>query len=326
MATAFAINDDAQTAIAVLVEHNPVIVLTDEAKRDSLFAHIQREMDEFVPDLSTKKGRDAITSFAFKITRTKTAIDNAGKKLNEQARAQINVVDAARRDAREKLDAMAKAVRQPLTDWETAEDDRISRCRDVIAWLKAAAVVTIADTAAAIRERGMEVWGKELPADDFRDLLPEAQGAKDHAVSTLKEALARLTREEEERAELEKLRAEKEERDRADAERRAEEERVAHEIEQARIAEERRLETEKAEADRIAQAERDAADRPAVKLRQKPNARSTTSGAHGKRQRLRQSASLTSRPRTKRQRPTGSLPWKPSASAAKPTRRTASPS
>ncbi|WP_277750417.1 hypothetical protein [Croceibacterium ferulae] len=42
--------------------------------------------------MTTAKGRKAIASLAAKVARTKTAIDDAGKKLNEEARAKINAV------------------------------------------------------------------------------------------------------------------------------------------------------------------------------------------------------------------------------------------
>lgn len=251
---------EASTSIALVVEQTPEIVLVDDGKREQLYEHIQREVDAFEPDLSTVKGRDAIKSLAFKITRTKTAIDAAGKKLNEDARARINIIDAARRDAREKLDALAKSVRQPLTDWEVAEDERINSCRADIAAFKAAAVVTLDDSAASVRERGKEVWGQEIDPERFGDILPEAQAAKDAAVAALKAALDRLTREENERAELERLRqeaAEREAREMAEREAREAEERA---VAEAKAEEERRLAAEKAEAERIERARAEAAE------------------------------------------------------------------
>lgn len=251
----------ASTDIVAAVAHNPAIVLIDAGKRDDLFAHILREVEAFEPDLTTAKGRDAVKSFAFKITRTKTAIDAAGKQLNEEARARINAVDAARRDAREKLEQLAEQVRRPLTEWEAAEKARVERCRDIIAALKADAVVTLEDTSETVRARGTGIWAIELTTEQFGDMLPEAEAAKSDAVATLKAALARLEKEEADRAELERLRAEAAERERIDAERRAEEERKVREAEAARLAEDRRQAAEKAEAERVARIEREAADR-----------------------------------------------------------------
>ncbi|MBE7186034.1 MAG: hypothetical protein INR68_16680 [Methylobacterium mesophilicum] len=249
------------TDIAVLVQHDPAIVLVDAGKRDDLFDHIQREIDAFTPDLTTAKGREAIKSLAYKITRTKTAIDAAGKTLNEEARAKINVVDAARRVARERLDHLAEEVRRPLTEWEEAEKARVARCREIIDGLKADAVVTLDDTAATVRARGTGVWGVEITEAEFGSLFAEAEAAKAQTVETLKVALARLTKEEADRAELERLRAEaaeREERERLEREVREAEERAA---EEARQAEERRVAAEKAEAERTARIEREAAER-----------------------------------------------------------------
>lgn len=249
------------TDIAVVVAHNPAIVLLDEGKRDDLFAHIRREVEAFEPDLTTAKGRDAIKSLAYKITRTKTAIDAAGKSLNEEARAKINVVDAARRTAREELDRMADEVRKPLTEWEEAEKARVAECREWIDDFKHDAVVTIEDTADSVRARGQHVFGRKLDPDQFGDMLPEAEAAKAQAVETLKAALIRLTKEEADRAELEKLRTEAAEREaREQAEREAREAQEKADAE-AKAAEERRAAAEKAEAERIARVEQEAAAR-----------------------------------------------------------------
>lgn len=251
---------DTSTDIAVVVANTPAVVLVDQQKRDDLYAHIRREIEAFTPDVSTAKGRDAIKSLAYKITRTKTAIDAAGKQLNEEARAKIAVVDEARRDARNTLDILAEQVRKPLTDWEEAEKARITRCREIIDAFKADMVVTLDDMADTVRARGMALFAVALPEDEFRDMLPEAQSAKESAVATLKTALARLTKEEADRAELERLRKEAEER--AEADRLADEAaaREAREAEEARLAEERRVEAERVEAERLARIEREAAE------------------------------------------------------------------
>jgi len=231
MATAaVAREDDApSTDIALLVTDNPALILADQEKRDDLLGDIRSKIAAFEPDLSTVKGRAAIKSFAYDITRTKTAIDDAGKKLNEEARARINAVDAARREIREELTRLAEQARKPLTDWEDAEELRLEECRAAIKRFKDAAIVTIADTAETVRTRGADIWRQEIDPDHFRELTDEAREAKDQAVETLKVALARFEKEEAERAELERLRAEK-----AAAEAKEAEEREAREREGAK--------------------------------------------------------------------------------------------
>lgn len=252
-------SETASNSIAVIVAQNPAIVLIDQGKRDDLYAHIKREVEAHVPDLTTVKGRDAIKSLAFKITRTKTAIDAAGKQLNEEARARIGVVDAARRDARETLDRMAAEVRQPLTDWEEAEKAREAKAKEALAIIADMARVEFTDTAQTVQDRIADLTSLSMNPNVFRDGLDAAVAAKDAAIDTLKEAHARLAREEADRAELERLRAEAVERERAEAERRAAEEAERQRVEAERLAEERRAAAEKAEAERIERVRQEAA-------------------------------------------------------------------
>jgi len=234
--------------IAVIVSQTPAVVLIDDKQREAFYAYIEREVAAFVPDTTTEKGRKEIASMAFKVTKTKTAIDAAGKQLNEDARAQINAIDAERRACKEYLGALATNVRQPLTDWEEAEEKRIEWCRSVISSFKAGAIVTLDDTAESVRDRGAAAWNVIIDPNTFGDMTNEAEAAKDMAVATLKAALARLTKEEADRAELEKLRAEaakREEADRAaaeqEAQRKADEEAKAEAARQAELAEQRRI-------------------------------------------------------------------------------------
>lgn len=77
-----------------------------------------------MPDVSTRKGRDAIASMAHKVARSKTYIDNAGKDLVAELKALPKQIDESRRIVRERLDALKDEVRRPLTEWE-AEQERI---------------------------------------------------------------------------------------------------------------------------------------------------------------------------------------------------------
>ncbi|HHT0127573.1 TPA: hypothetical protein ACTW2L_005244, partial [Raoultella planticola] len=85
---------------------------------------IEKEARSLVPDVTTKKGRDAIASMAHKVARSKTYIDNAGKDLVAELKALPKQIDESRRVVRERLDALKDEVRRPLTEWE-AEQERI---------------------------------------------------------------------------------------------------------------------------------------------------------------------------------------------------------
>jgi hypothetical protein len=242
------------TATALIVSQTPVVVLTDKEKRAEFYAHIQAEVDSFEPDISTLKGRDAIKSLAYKITRTKTAIDAAGKELNDEARQRINAVDAERRAVREHLDGLAKKVRQPLTEWEEAEKAREAEVDRIITMLRSSRFVEQSETSDSIRERGTIIHNIAIDPDVFQDRADEAEREKKDTVAHLLAAMEQAIKAEKAAEELERLRKAEAERQAAEQAKREAEEAEARRIEEEKRAEEARAAAEKAEQERIAAA------------------------------------------------------------------------
>ena len=220
--------------IVAYVSENPVAAFTDEAAYSEFYEKVKAEVSAHVPDVSTEKGRKEIASLAYKVTRSKTAIDAAGKKLNEEARAQIGKVDAQRRKIRDELDALAAEVRQPLTDYEEAEKKRLAQVEYTLdTFREVVANVSIEDGSNFIADRLARVETEELDPEIFRDRLQEARVAKASAIDTLSKHLARAKQHEADQAELARLRAEQEERERAERE-------AAEKAEADRLEQERR--------------------------------------------------------------------------------------
>lgn len=232
-----------------LLPENPVAVLTDAKTYSEFYAKMKAETDAFVPDISTVKGRGEIAALAYKVTRTKTAIDAAGKKLNEEAREKINAVDASRRKIREELDALADAVRKPLTEWEAAEDERKSRINEILDCIKDWGTIRPDDNSDEIKRRAGNIRQLQIFPDVFADRMDEATAARQSALDRLDDACERALKSEADAAELTRLRAE------AEAREIAERERVA--AEQAAQAERERIEREKSEAAKRAQEQND---------------------------------------------------------------------
>lgn len=273
------IKRSAGTSIVALVEATPAVVLTDKRKFSEFYEAMKAECDAHVPDLTTEKGRKAIASLAYKVARTKTAIDDAGKALNEEARARINAVDESRREIRAQLDELKDEVRKPLTDWENAEEARKAQVDQVINWLRDAAKIEFDETADELRARMKVVEKTSFPADIFQGHAAQGSALKATALSALGTVAARMDQEEAQRAELERLRAEaaeREERERikreseeaerkreaevkaaAEAKARAEEEQKAREEAAAKAAEQRARD----EAEAKARAEREETER-----------------------------------------------------------------
>ncbi|HEJ0092772.1 TPA: hypothetical protein SLO54_001076 [Citrobacter freundii] len=113
------------TDLVVIEKSNAMAVFTNNEQLDPIIEKIEKEARSLVPDVSTKKGRDAIASMAHKVARSKTYIDNAGKDLVAELKALPKQIDESRRIVRERLDALKDEVRRPLTEWE-AEQERIA--------------------------------------------------------------------------------------------------------------------------------------------------------------------------------------------------------
>ncbi|MBA0894722.1 hypothetical protein CPA41_23025 [Klebsiella pneumoniae subsp. pneumoniae] len=110
--------------LVVIEKKNAMAVFTNNDQLDPLIEAIEKEARSLVPDVTTKKGRDAIASMAHKVARSKTYIDNAGKDLVAELKALPKQIDESRRVVRERLDALKDEVRRPLTEWE-AEQERV---------------------------------------------------------------------------------------------------------------------------------------------------------------------------------------------------------
>ena len=110
--------------LVVIEKKNAMAAFTNNDQLDPLIELIEKEARSLVPDVTTKKGRDAIASMAHKVARSKTYIDNAGKDLVAELKALPKQIDESRRVVRERLDALKDEVRRPLTEWEE-EQERI---------------------------------------------------------------------------------------------------------------------------------------------------------------------------------------------------------
>lgn len=208
---------------------------------DPYLQKIRAEIDAFVPDLTTRKGREAIASIAHKVARSKTALDNVGKDLVAELKEVPKLIDAERKRMRDLLDGWKDEVRKPLDDWEAAETDRLAQHQAGLEHLRN--TNTEGATAAMIKALIQDLEEEQI-GDDWQEFEAEAHRIKAASLATLREALEVREKYEAEQAELAELRrklAEKEQKDR--------EEQIASEA----------AEKASREAEQRAQAEREAA-------------------------------------------------------------------
>ncbi|MDH0080782.1 hypothetical protein N7360_27175 [Klebsiella pneumoniae] len=279
--------------LVVIEKKNAMAVFTNNDQLDPLIEAIEKEARSLVPDVTTKKGRDAIASMAHKVARSKTYIDNAGKDLVAELKALPKQIDESRRVVRERLDALKDEVRRPLTEWE-AEQERI-KAEEAMNALHAEALAMNEEFDRQLAARIESDHEMALLMNDAFDreqadkaaeaerqrIAHEEEIKRLAAAAAAREVEQRAQREREEAAHREavlKAQAEQAERDRIAAEQKAEADkqaaieaerrkaqeeadRIRHEAEQREQA---RLAEEKRKADEQARREADVKHRKAV--------------------------------------------------------------
>lgn len=203
-------------------------------------------------DVSKTKDREAIKSVAFQVVKRKTALDAAGKGLNEERRKLNAAVDEERRLVRDTLDKVADDIRAPVLEWEAKEAARVSAIRDRLdASFSMASLPTASADLTAIR-----ATVNAVPMDaTWEEFLGEAEAARVLMLTRLDGAIDAAIEREEAAAELARLRQE--------AADRAEADRMAREAEVAEAAERQRVADEAAATARAAQDAAEAAQRKA---------------------------------------------------------------
>lgn len=240
------------TDIALYVAETPANMFQVKTVPELLFAKIEAEVAAFKPDLSTQASRQEIASLAFKIARTKAAVDKAGLDLTEDFRKAVTTINSQRNAFKTRFQELQDRARKPLDDWMAAEETRKKAADAIMADLRNSAIVDINETAASVRERIARVTAITL---DFAVLGAEyaisAPHIKETTLKALKEAYARLVKSEADAARLAELEAAENARKEAEVARAREAEEAA---ETARREEQARLDEEARQAE-LAEAE-----------------------------------------------------------------------
>ncbi len=259
--------------LVVIEKSTALEVFKSSDSVEDIISKIESEVNSFVNDVNTDKGRKEIKSLAYRVAQSKTYLDGLGKDLVAELKEIPKLIDANRKTVRDRLDALRDKVRQPLTEWE-AEQDRIKAEQQMLAWHEEALEMNAAfDKALAERiESDHEIallmnekFDRDLAeakAEAERQRIAHEEELKKQAAEQARleaeqkaqqeiEAAAQREREAKEaaeRAEREKLEAiQRAEQEAKEAQGRAEREKQAaieaerkkaHEAEQARLAEE----------------------------------------------------------------------------------------
>ncbi|MEY0695068.1 cell envelope biogenesis protein TolA [Providencia rettgeri] len=119
--------------LVVIEKSKALDVFKSSNSVEDIISKIESEVNSFVNDVNTDKGRKEIKSLAYRVAQSKTYLDGLGKDLVAELKEIPKLIDANRKTVRDRLDALRDKVRQPLTEWE-AEQDRIKAEKQMLAW------------------------------------------------------------------------------------------------------------------------------------------------------------------------------------------------
>lgn len=237
--------------LVALGKRNPLEIFT-ETEMDKLLRNIREKSLDAEIDLSTEKGRKDIASRAYKVSRSKTALVEMGKKLTEEAEKKTKAVKDVVSIMKNDLDDLRDEVRQPLTDWEDAEKVRIAKHKENIDNMRESgehAATLKEEYTVAVLKKGLGQLEAIAIDDSWQEFEGKAQEIKSIAVDRFNIAIQKREIIDKEQAELKRLREAEKKRQEEDAEReRLQAEKDAQD-ERERIAEESKARIEKERAD-----------------------------------------------------------------------------
>ena len=238
-------NNQVVTIDDISAENAPTIYVAGGLGR--FLEAVTAEVTAEVPDLSTRKGRERIASLAAKVSKSKSAVEKPGRDYLKRLKEMPKMVEAELREFVNAMDALRDSTRQPLTDWEKAEDARVDKHNDAIEHIRLLSIDLDGITAEDLTDRVEKLEAIAL-GDSWEEFEAEAARAKDKALGVLRAALTARQQYEAEQLELVRLRQEKEARDKKDNE-----DRIAREAAEraTREAEEKAQRERDAEAQRV---------------------------------------------------------------------------
>lgn len=271
-----------ETMDLVLVDAQNAVQIFTGGGMSAILDGIEAKVRAIPLDPSTASGREEIRSVAYRVARTKVALDNEGKKLTEGWREATKKVNEERKRAIDRLEALGEDIRKPLTDFENKERNRVAAHEAALKQITGLVEMlkTYPDMSLELLEDHQRDLSQLLVGYEWEEFTTRATAARTEAERYLgermdarkkweveQEELARLRREEAERIQRERderLKAEAAEKARLEAERKAQEaaDQALRESEAAarRAAELLRAEEEaKIEAEKRAKAAEEAA-------------------------------------------------------------------
>ena len=252
-----------------VLEQNVIVqAFQTQGGSDELFERIAEQARSFVPDVTTREGREEIGSVAMKVSKSKTLAEKYAKDLVAEEKARIKLIDDDRIQFCKKMDALRDEILAPRDAWKQAEKDRIKKHEDSIESIKNNARYYI-DTTLVELKQSLASAEQVIVDSSLEEFEQEAKIAKYEAIELLRVAIANREKYETEQAELERLR--QAEQLRQQQERDAQIAREAAEKATREAEEKARFESERVQREKLASEQREArlvAEKEAAVLRE----------------------------------------------------------
>lgn len=243
----------------------------DKPAIEKIIDKLEAEAKSIVFDIETKKGQATCRSLAAKIASAKSTLDKMGKSKKEEYTVITNQIDADRRLAKERLQALQDEIRKPLTELEQREKARKAQHEANLAALVDLTYLVGAHSS-VISERINTLQDKVID-DDWEEYKAEALEAKDFTLKALRNEFEVVKQREDEQAELARLRAEQARREQQEREERIAQEATAKaKADAERQAQQVAQEAERKEREQKEREARLIAEKEAAELRAKQQA------------------------------------------------------
>ena len=203
-----------QTATAEKIENpsNEVLVLErllptkvfTAGGGDPIIDKIRKEVLSVDRDISTEAGRAQIKSLAFKVARSKTFLDEMGKTFASDLKKQTKAIDTERARIWDALEELHKEVRAPLTEFEEKEKARVAEHEAALLHIQSLAEFLEHPDTATIEGRINALTA--LEPREWEEFTLRHDAAHKTTLGSLEARLAVSKKQDEERAELERLR------------------------------------------------------------------------------------------------------------------------
>lgn len=213
-------NAQTETSLPALVAQLPPPgVFKAEMRKDldAVLAQIEEKARIANPDTSTEEGRQEIRSTAYKVARTKTALDEVGKALAAEIKAELDDVNAGRKRATEFLDRLKDQIRLPLDQWEHEENRRVADLQARVARLEVEVSALLFAPVSRIEAVLAQVRAVDTDNGTWGEFKLKAEAAKLNSIEKLEALLDQARKREAQEAELAALRKAQAERQAAEA-------------------------------------------------------------------------------------------------------------